>query len=456
MKKDAKIIVSAGIIILLLVFAWWLFEGLVKGGVEGNENLGNLWVVDFDGTEPRQLTDSCQAGFPVWSPDSQYIMYSTPQEPTGQNVTLIKVESPEQNILTLPEISSTLVAQWLPDGSQISYEGENGFYFSNPGGPPTKIADIEEDHRETPFAWSPDRSQIAYLFPSKEESARFIAHIFLLNVQSGNKRVLATERMYMAEPYWSSDGKHLAILNYGHTGELSVFEVHGDGQWVSQSLPEMGINRIFWSPDSQKIAVMQCPWGSGCGFNWPEEGVENVIFFIEPDGAERQDIIRGSVDLLGWEEDGSGIVYRKIEVGNDHIYRVERAGGEPELLAALPLGQTSPVLAPDGHGVVFQVDNCSSSIFKIGESNKIREGVLWLLHKIFPSINNPIMFLYLSILAFPGVVSVIMIIRQIASSEPTSRRYKALLVLSVVGTIIFWIAVGILLLLSYYAAAING
>jgi Tol biopolymer transport system component len=390
-------------------------------------------------------------------------MYSTPQEPTGQTVTLINVKSPEQNILTLPEISSTLVAQWLPDGSQISYvdvasyaDEDNELFIINTFGNPTKVTDIEQNYGNPAFAWSPDQSQLAYISANREGSTRFIAQVYLLNVQRGDKRVLATERMYLAKPYWSPDGRYLAILNFGHTGELSVFEIQGDGQWISQSLPEMTIHRIFWSPDSRKIAVMQCPSGSGCGFNWPGEGVENVIFFIEPDGTERQDIIRGSVDLLGWEEDGSGIVYRKIEVGNDHLYRVEGAGGEPELLAELPLGQTSPVLAPDGHGVVFQVDNCSSSIFKIRQSNEINEGVLWILHKIFPSINNPIMFLYLFVLAFPGIVSVILIIRQIASSKPTSRRSKLFLVLFIAGTIVFWIAVAILYWLSYVAAAING
>lgn len=102
------------------------------------------------------------------------------------------------------------------------------------------------------------------------------------------------------------------------------------------------------------------------------------------------------------------------------------------------------------------MDNCSSSIFKIRESNEIMEGVLWLLHKIFPSINDSIMFLYLSVLAFPGVVSVILVIRQIASSKPTSRRYKLFLVLFIVGTIFFWIAAIIFYLFSYVAAAING
>jgi len=72
----------------------------------------------------KQLTfsDSTHDGYPYWSPDGKYIIYSSG---TRSNCTTMKIPSEGGTAVQLTDYFSQH-AQWSPNGSYIAFDGEFG------------------------------------------------------------------------------------------------------------------------------------------------------------------------------------------------------------------------------------------------------------------------------------------------------------------------------------------
>jgi hypothetical protein len=225
-----------------------------------------------------------------------------------------------------------------------------------------------------PLAWSPDASQIAYLFtaePTNPHSGFPIAgDVGLLNMQTGK-----AERLPGATDVWTAafhpDGKELAlqhvrVMDFGQAegpvsaltgGTLEVVSLIGNSSRIIQAPGRYLDGPAAWSPDGRLLATTRGQLGGA-----------TEISFVDATGQGRrvpdplQVDVLGSNRVLGWTAPnevavlaGNSLTNGGLDPGTYWVTAVPLNGGNPLRLSAIPGGsnygvgrfQLASALLPD-------------------------------------------------------------------------------------------------------------
>ncbi|HVL23464.1 MAG TPA: S9 family peptidase, partial [Thermomicrobiales bacterium] len=205
----------------------------------------HLWLVDVDGANPRQLTQTgTSTSDPVWAPDNASIAFISQRGENGAHaICLLPLAGGEARVVTTHTQRPTGLA-WSPDGTQIAYtipvDPENPDETPrDPGAPPavrviTRI-DYKQDNR-------------GYLNDVRHQ-------VMVVDVASGDRRQVSTELWDHSAPQWSPDGTKLAAKISNRNGmhsELGVLPVDG-GAAVRVGWQDGGIGTWAWSRDGSFV-----------------------------------------------------------------------------------------------------------------------------------------------------------------------------------------------------------
>lgn len=93
------------------------------------ENLpGNLYTIDVQTRQVRQITENTQATGPDWSPHANIIAYTKwPSE--GSKTTLHLIYSDGRCDTQIPGVEYAWSPTWSPDGRWLGYVGKDGIYI---------------------------------------------------------------------------------------------------------------------------------------------------------------------------------------------------------------------------------------------------------------------------------------------------------------------------------------
>jgi Tol biopolymer transport system component len=173
-------------------------------------NDADIYVINSDGTNERQLTDLNGVGQLAWSPDSSTIAYTTYDRARNRGyVWLISVNggTPHQ-VVTFRESHYDISLSWSPDGSTLLYacgaSPNPRFCTVDVSEPNTNPIYVGEGTQAT---WSPDGTQVVFSRALEESDSR----IFIWTLESGDIRDV-TQGSY---PAWSPDGSEIAFVNEG-------------------------------------------------------------------------------------------------------------------------------------------------------------------------------------------------------------------------------------------------
>ena len=180
----------------------------------------NIWRMDIDGSNPKQLTDRGGEGLPHCSPDGRWVVY---QIANSNEYTLWKVSIDGGSPIQLTDRDSGVPAV-SPDGKSIAclYWGDESdpsaklAIIPSEGGPPLRILDTPRGVRLSIIQWSPDGRALNYIGNSGS-----VSNIWNYPLDGGPLKQLTEfkdSRIFSFQ--WSRDGRALVCSRGSETFDV--------------------------------------------------------------------------------------------------------------------------------------------------------------------------------------------------------------------------------------------
>jgi Tol biopolymer transport system component/DNA-binding winged helix-turn-helix (wHTH) protein len=221
---------------------------------EGND--GDIWTINRDGGEQRQLTNNSFSDvYPRGSPDGHYIFFTSNRSGSTQ-VWRMNVDGSNQIQLTKSE--GGYVKFVTPDGKWVYFESglhQTLWRISTDGG--------EEIQISTPGrAFSPDGKFIAYFFRDRESGNRVKLAIMSLEDWKVLKTfTVAGDRSSPVGVAWANDNKSFYYITAnGPKNSLWLQSLDGDQPHLIGDLGNEEIAHFDLSPDGKELAFIRGRW----------------------------------------------------------------------------------------------------------------------------------------------------------------------------------------------------
>ncbi len=269
-----------------------------------DEPRSSLWIVRFDGSEHRPLTDGTGVqSQPRWSPDGKRLLYVATDDGTSQ-LYLRWMDTGQTTRLTqLPRSPASL--SWSPDGRWIAFsmlvpesarplvempgkpkgaewaeppkvvrkltyrfDGrgylEDGFrqlfLLSSEGGTPRQLT-FGPYHHEGTLAWTPDSKALIFSANRQEDWERdpMESELHELNIEDGSLRTLTDRDGPDEQPAISPDGLRIAYVGFDdellgyHNRELFVMNRDGSDRRSLTGQLDRSVGNPVFAGDGQGV-----------------------------------------------------------------------------------------------------------------------------------------------------------------------------------------------------------
>ena len=194
----------------------------------------DIYIMNADGTNVRQLTDGFWGEQANWSPDGTQLAFSGYKD-GNESIFVMNVDGTEVEQLTDADRSDEYPA-WSPDGTQIVFssdrDGDMEIFVMNADG--TNVRQLTDNSygdsnkaRDWQATWSPDGTQIVFSSDRDGDS-----EIFVMNADGTNVRQLTDNDDLDEFPVWSPDGSQIIFNNGPRLGFTTLFVMNADGSEV--------------------------------------------------------------------------------------------------------------------------------------------------------------------------------------------------------------------------------
>jgi Tol biopolymer transport system component len=236
-----------------LVNPVWSPDGrhLAFAGSDGSNPVRmNIYVIDSDGSNLRVVSGrhfSQSAGTPVWSSDSQQLMYPIYLGYAGRcEIYRVNLDGTGEQKIAFPGdaapfyLAETWLA-WSPDGDQIAFHAtdevtydQNGLlYIAHADASDAQLfpASAPDGAAFNHLSWSPDGSQVLLSFLNGAVAGRDM--LAVANPDGSNLRMIQGAARNIWTPAWSPDGSQVVFAANEAGNEtmpdLDLWVVNADG-----------------------------------------------------------------------------------------------------------------------------------------------------------------------------------------------------------------------------------
>jgi dipeptidyl aminopeptidase/acylaminoacyl peptidase len=203
-----------------------------------------LWICNRDGSDARQLTRSGDAnGGARWAHDGDRIAFVSDRVKKAGIFTLALAEGGEAREVTRHHQGISDLA-WSPDDTQLAYV--TSYDPANPD-------------EEEPKEGAAPKVKVTRRIDYKQDGRGYLgdnrAHVWVVDVASGERKRVTSEAADHSFPQWSPDGQWLAMgvaSNNGMTSQLMLVNLQSGEQ--KRVTPEDGTLSIWsWAPNGARI-----------------------------------------------------------------------------------------------------------------------------------------------------------------------------------------------------------
>lgn len=192
--------------------------------------------------------------------------------------------------------------------------------------------------------------------PRKEVGRNVYSILETINVETGERTVLAEFDYLIEAPNWTHDGKRLI---YNSLGYLYSFDLATrESKVIESGFAVQCNNDHILSPDGSLVAVSHQTYEDGESriYTFPLEGGHPVL--VTPMAPSY---------LHGWSPDGSTLAYCAERDGEYDIYTIPVNGGIETQLTDVPGLNDGPEYSPDGEKIWF--NSVRSGLMQIWRMN---------------------------------------------------------------------------------------
>ena len=156
-----------------------------------------IWVIDPDGSNPHRIGSVSGSG-PCWSRDGEKILYTSW---IGSANEIFVMNSDGTNQSQITQMNSEIYwPKWSPDGNKIIFQsnkdGDQEIYIMNSDGSNVKQLTFNDTDDSTPD-WSPDGNEIIFV------SNRTGNHeLFVMNSEDTNQTKITDTEIHAIQPDW--------------------------------------------------------------------------------------------------------------------------------------------------------------------------------------------------------------------------------------------------------------
>ena len=253
---------------------------VTKADLERSVYDSDVWIIDGDGKNDRQLTRARGADFrPRWSPDGTRLAFLSDRD--GRNAIWLIDPNGGEARKVIDEPTPVREFEWSPDGKSIAFtrideatpEEEKRARERDDArviGESRKFVHLYVAYVETgkalrltkgdfstwTFSWSPDGKTIAYdRGPGSGLDDMFRSDLYAVDVEKAQSRPLLARRGFERNPVYSPDGKWLAFTTSAGVHDwLIEHEVHvmpasgGPSRNVTKTYDRTA-EGLFWGED---------------------------------------------------------------------------------------------------------------------------------------------------------------------------------------------------------------
>ena len=241
----------------------------------GDSSVSHLWAMSPDGTKAHKLAEGEYYGTPSWGRASEAVPAPAPvaEEQPVPVPSVDREPAPAADEVPTSPSTATPPVQSKPAAAQDS---------------PTKSSDAPSDTKGL-------------------LAVRGSNGIYLVDPDSATAHKVP-DTADMIAPYWSPDGRLLAVERVGTDGSSSIYTIRPDGTQPELVLKNASVPS--WTPAGDRILVVRNECSTPCE---PEDDEANVLYSVRPDGSDLQPVDAAETpDLyeareLAWRTDGSPI-----------------------------------------------------------------------------------------------------------------------------------------------------
>ncbi len=214
-----------------------------------NEKIAEIFVSDFDGNEPIQLTeDRTINAAPAWIPGMRGLVYMSNRSGNSDIYSHDLTTGSRSPIARYS--GSNLSPAVSPDGSHVamvlSRGGNVHLWVTNLDGSGALQLTRGQVDASSP-CWSPDGQTICFASTGGGKPS-----LFTIPAHGGTAKKLNTGILDATEPDWSPDGKWIAFTRMGGRENFKVYVVSASGG----SAIEVGEGEDpSWGPNSRTLAI---------------------------------------------------------------------------------------------------------------------------------------------------------------------------------------------------------